>query len=514
MRNQRFISNKYRLLGWAALLIAPAMLGARGCEVAVVGSECGGLAGEPCGAGQFCDFALDAACGAADQTGTCEDVPEFCTRELNPVCGCDDTTYSNACEANAAGVSVASSGECAPSAGNTCGGLLGLSCSDGEFCAFAPDASCGAADQTGTCTTRPELCTEEFQPVCGCDGQTYGNACFASAAGTSVASEGECAQSGEACGGLLGLQCADGEFCNFPPEAICGAADAPGVCSAVPQACDAIYAPVCGCDGRTYGNDCEASLSGVSVASEGECPSAGLGEACGGLVGSTCNAGLFCSFAPDAFCGAADATGICEEIPQACTREFNPVCGCDGVTHSNPCIANSAGTSVASQGQCPPAGSGEACGGLLGLGCADDEFCSFAPEAACGAADQTGICSPRPEACTEQYEPVCGCDGRTHGNACAAASAGVSVASEGECAAPEGVVCGGLLGGGCADGEFCDIPPEGICGAADATGICRVRAEACTFEYNPVCGCDGQTYGNACAAAAAGISVLSLGECP
>ena len=35
---------------------------------------------------------------------------------------------------------------------------------------------------------------------------------------------------------------------------------------------------------------------------------------------------------------------------------------------------------------------------------------------------------------------------------------------------------------GCADAEFCDIPVEGICGAADATGICRVRPEACTEQ--------------------------------
>jgi hypothetical protein len=63
-------------------------------------------------------------------------------------------------------------------------------------------------------------------------------------------------------------ECAASEFCDTAP----GACGDNGVCVEVPRACTTIFDPVCGCDGRTYGNACQAAQARVSVESSGPCP--------------------------------------------------------------------------------------------------------------------------------------------------------------------------------------------------------------------------------------------------
>jgi hypothetical protein len=87
---------------------------------------------------------------------------------------------------------------------------------------------------------------------------------------------------GKTCGGLAGLPCAAGEICDLPTGHCC--CDYFGTCAAKPQVCAAVYQPVCGCDGRTYANDCTRQAAGVSKLSDGACATGDAGATTCGQV--------------------------------------------------------------------------------------------------------------------------------------------------------------------------------------------------------------------------------------
>jgi hypothetical protein len=207
--------------------------------------------------------------GKADLVGSCENpAMDFCGGKGTGTCWCDDSCVDfGDCCSDADTVCGIEPGEPDDDA-TFCGGFLGATCDDDEYCAYEDGQHCGAADASSTCEPRPEFCPEIFAPVCGCDGQTYSNSCFAAGAGTGVLHNGECAPPppGGFCGGIAGIQCPEGQHCVNDPSDACdpelGGADCGGVCVLDDPECEPVTCelfcengfatdddgcPVCGC---------------------------------------------------------------------------------------------------------------------------------------------------------------------------------------------------------------------------------------------------------------------------
>src|SRR5262249_47313293 len=76
------------------------------------------------------------------------------------------------------------------------------------------------------------------------------------------------------CGGSARTMCASSsQFCELATGA-CATVNPSGACVTKPTTCDPTVSPVCGCNGKTYANDCQRQAAGISKWADGACSAA------------------------------------------------------------------------------------------------------------------------------------------------------------------------------------------------------------------------------------------------
>ncbi len=217
-------------------------------------------------------------------------------------------------------------------------------------------------------------------------------------------------------------------------------------------------------------------------------------------------------------CDVTTTTSTPAAVP--CPLNIDIVCGANGVNYDNECLAEAAGTTVASKGECPTAAPSNAPSASPSMkpSSAPSEKPSLSPSAA-PSTKPTASPVVQQSVCTMQWDPVCGEDANgvriTYGNSCMAEAAGAKIVSEGECP----VACTLEYSPVCGEdknGTKATYDNECLAEAAGATVVSQgdcTSAVVCTMEWDPVCGEDGETYGNKCVADAANVTIVSEGEC-
>jgi Kazal-type serine protease inhibitor-like protein len=151
---------------------------------------------------------------------------------------------------------------CVPILGQTCDPQAPV-CGAQQFCQL-PYGQCSSTQ--GSCTSIPDSCIFDYDPVCGCDGHTYFNLCDAQQSQMSIRYLGECSPPVETCGGPAGTQCSSSKFCEAPFGEC--SSDVEGTCRTVPSPSSCFNLDcqqVCGCDGVTYWSSCDAYAIRMSL---------------------------------------------------------------------------------------------------------------------------------------------------------------------------------------------------------------------------------------------------------